>query len=87
MTPPSTPAIEGLQKARAIVGALLADDDETYAQLVGEAVDADDVEAKAIIGSLAGLLAGNVYMLAESRGVDPLQFWLDAVERSMEKGV
>lgn len=84
-TPP--PALVGLQKARAIVGALLADDDDTYADLVRDAAAEADPACSAIIGSLAGMLAGNVHLLAESRGEDPLQFWLNAVERSMGKGV
>lgn len=87
VTTDPSPAQAGLQKARAIVGALLSDDDETYAGLVRDAAAMADPACSAIIGSLAGMLAGNVHMIAASRGEDPLEFWLAAVGRSMDKGV
>lgn len=80
-------AFDGLRSARAIVSALLDDDDETYAMLVRDVAGLDGPQAEAVIGSLAGMLAGQVHLLAEHHGVDPLTMWSEAIARSVAKGV
>lgn len=84
---PLSPAADGLQRTRAIVSMLLADDAESYSSLVRAVSDADETTRLAVIGCMAGMLAGQVTLAASYADMDPLDLWVDGIRRSQTHGV